>query len=160
MDPRGERLAALERRIEVLEDEMEIRRLIASYGPAVDSNSREAAARMWTEEGLYDVDIGSWSGRAEISAMLAGEFHQDCLVHGCAHLASVSVISLDGDSAVATGYLQLIVRSGDEFEIRRQTAQRWELVRTDEGWKIQKRIGRLIDGSREPRDMLESGLSS
>lgn len=154
----GERIDALEERLQALEDERAIYRLMASYGPAADSNSLDRAGALWTEDGIYDVDVGRWQGPAEIAAMLAGDFHQESLASGCAHQVSVSRVTVDGDRAVVTGYLQLVIRGERFFEIRRQTAQRWELARTAAGWRIAHRTGRLIDGSEPARALLRAGL--
>jgi uncharacterized protein (TIGR02246 family) len=153
-----DRLARIELRVQALEDERAVYELMASYGPAVDSNSREEAARLWISDGVYDVDVGEWRGQDAIAAMLSEDFHQSCLADGCSHQVSISKVTVDGDTAVATGYMQLIVRNGETFELRRQTVQRWELVRTDEGWRIAHRTGRLIDGGPEARGLLARAL--
>jgi hypothetical protein len=46
-----DRLAALERRIRVLEDELAIQRTIVRYGPAVDSGDAVGAANVFTPDG-------------------------------------------------------------------------------------------------------------
>jgi ketosteroid isomerase-like protein len=43
-------------RLRQLEDERDIARLIASYGPAVDAADSDAAANLWSEDGVYDID--------------------------------------------------------------------------------------------------------
>jgi uncharacterized protein (TIGR02246 family) len=154
----ADRLAVLENRVRALEDERAIYELMASYGPAVDSNSREEAARLWLTDGVYDVDVGEWRGQEAIASMLGEDFHQSCLADGCSHQVSVSKVTVDGDTAVATGYMQLIVRNGETFELRRQTVQRWELTRTEAGWRIAHRTGRLIDGGPEARGLLARAL--
>lgn len=154
----AERLAQLEDRVQALEDERAIYELMASYGPAVDSNSREEAAQLWVSDGVYDVDIGEWRGQDAIAGMLAEGFHQACLADGCSHQVSISKVTVQGDTAVATGYMQLVVRNGEIFELRRQTVQRWELVRTDQGWRIGHRTGRLIDGGPDARALLARAL--
>ena len=68
-----ERLAAtveqLTERVRLLEDRIEIMQLVAQYGPAVDSGSGDAAAALWTEDGLFDaVPQRRMEGRAEIAA--------------------------------------------------------------------------------------------
>jgi hypothetical protein len=59
------RLAALEAKVQRLTDKIELYQLTASYGPAVDSGSAQVAADLWTDDGLYDVDVGSWSVAAK-----------------------------------------------------------------------------------------------
>jgi hypothetical protein len=49
-----DRIAALERRVRALEDQLAISQLIATYGPAVDSESAEAVGQLWAAEGVYD----------------------------------------------------------------------------------------------------------
>lgn len=65
-------------------------------------------------------------------------------------------ITLDGDRATVRSYSQLIVRraSTDGFAVARLTANQWELIRTDDGWRVERRIARMVDGSAEPRDLL------
>ena len=38
----------------------------------------------------------------------------------------------------------------------RATANRWELIRTDEGWKCTRRVARLLDSRPEARELLAS----
>jgi hypothetical protein len=46
------------------------------------------------------------------------------------------------------------------FRIHRVAANRWELVRTADGWKIKRRTVRTIDGSDEPREILRGALKA
>jgi hypothetical protein len=68
-----DRLAALEDRLKLLEDERAIARLIASYGPLVDAGDAEAVASLWASDGGYDVGDWTMSGRDEISAMVKSD---------------------------------------------------------------------------------------
>ena len=69
------------------------------------------------------------------------------------------LVTLDGDRATATGYSRVDLRDGDAWKVERTSANRWELVRTDTGWKIRNRVNRLMDGSAEGRELLASGLA-
>src|SRR6185369_14044483 len=51
-------VADLARRVTRLEDELAIHRLIASYGLAVDAGDADGSAATFTEDGVYDVDVG------------------------------------------------------------------------------------------------------
>src|SRR5246127_3095309 len=55
-------------RLRRLEDDRDIRQLIASYGPAVDAGDADAAARLWATDGIYDVDGWRMEGRADVHA--------------------------------------------------------------------------------------------
>src|SRR6266704_3160633 len=80
MSEAGELRATVERltdRIRALEDHVEIMQLAAQYGPAVDSGSGEAAAALWTEEGVFDaVPHLRMRGRDDIIGMVHGDGHQ------------------------------------------------------------------------------------
>src|SRR2546422_5508311 len=56
MDDLREQVADLARRVRALEDELAIHRQIVRYGFAVDTGDADAAAALFTEEAVYDVD--------------------------------------------------------------------------------------------------------
>ena len=140
--------------LRVLEDEREIIRLISSYGPAVDSGQSEVAAAIWTETGVYDTDTTVWRGRAEIAAMIEGAGHQQLIAEGAAHVVGVPHIRVNGHRAVATCYSRVFRYVDGSFEVWRVAVNRWELVRTPEGWRTAYRTNRLINGSDEARELL------
>ena len=140
--------------LRVLEDEREIIRLISSYGPAVDSGQSEVAAAIWTEAGVYDTDGAVWSGRAQIAAMIEGAGHQKLIAEGAAHVVGVPHIAVSGHRAVATCYSRVFRHVDGGFEVWRVAVNRWELVRTPEGWRTAYRTNRLINGSDEARALL------
>src|SRR5262249_15617696 len=55
-------VAALARRVRALEDELAIHKVIARYGPAVDAGDGAGAAAVFTDDGVYDVDVGRDGG--------------------------------------------------------------------------------------------------
>ena len=80
-------VAALEARVSLLEDHLEVTQLVAQYGPAVDSGSAEAAARLWTEDGIFDaVGAMEMQGRDQIAGMVRTQGHQDLIMNGCGHV--------------------------------------------------------------------------
>lgn len=137
-----------------LADESEIVRLISAYGPAVDSGDSRRTAELWTEDGVYDTGSNVWRGRAEIAGMVEGETHQRLIANGAAHVLGVPHVVVDGDRAVATNYSRVFRHTAEGFETWRVAANRWDLVRTPEGWRATYRTNRLIDGSAEARDVL------
>jgi hypothetical protein len=151
---------ALERRVADLEDQLAIHKVLAFYGPAVDSGSGEDAAALWTEDGEYDAQVGSWTGREAIAGMVFGASHQGLIQAGAAHvLGGVPYVTVTGDRAVATAYWHLHRRVDDHFEVWRVTATRWELVRRPDGWKVTRRVNRLLDGGDEARALLRQGIT-
>ncbi|HEY1282690.1 MAG TPA: nuclear transport factor 2 family protein [Acidimicrobiales bacterium] len=152
-------VADLSRRLAALEDELAIYRVLASYGPLVDSGSDVEAAALWTADGEYDAGIGQWTGREAIAGMVAGRGHQGLIHAGAAHvMGGVPHVVVDGDQAVAIAYFHLHRRSDDEFRVWRVTATRWDLVRDGTAWKVTRRVNRLLDGSDDARQLLRDGV--
>ena len=149
-----ERLAALETRLRLLEDEREIAALVASYGPLVDAGEAERVAALWTEDGVYDVDELFMGSRAEIDAMVRSDAHQGLLARGCSHFLGPAHVSVDGDSAVAVCESVLLVRHEGRVLVARIGVNHWELTRTAEGWRTTRRTTRGLDGSAEARALL------
>lgn len=149
-----DRLAGLEARLRRLEDEQEITRLVASYGPAVDAGLADEVASLWTEDGVYDVDEYYMGTRAEVDAMVRSEAHQGLIGRGCCHFLGPARVELDGDTAVAVCHSILMVRHQDRYLPVRVGANRWELQRTPAGWRAVRRTTRGLDGSEEARALL------
>jgi hypothetical protein len=147
--------AALEVRLRALEDREAIRDLIASYGPAVDSGDSDGAAALWHEDGRYDVGgFGVSTGRGAIAALMEGETHQSLIAGGAAHVLSPLRIVLDGGRAIATGYSCVFRWTGHAFEAHRIAANRWALSRGADGWRVDERVNRLLDGHAAARALL------
>jgi hypothetical protein len=151
-------VTALQERVQRLDDQAAIYQIIANYGPAADSGWSEMAASLWTEDGIYDAQVGAWQGRPAIAGMIAGETHQNYIHEGCAHILTMPYITIDGDTAVATCYGQLMRIDGDNFRVWRVTATRWELHRDPDGWRIANRVNKLLNGDPAARDLLRQGL--
>lgn len=156
-DPVEARLAALEARVQDLEDEAEIQRLVASYGPAVDAGIAEEVARLWTEDGVYDVDGMRMDNRAEIDAMVRSVAHQDLIGRGATHFLGPARVTITGDDAVAVCHSVLVVFDKERYIVARSGANRWQLRRTPAGWQAVHRTTRTLDGSDEARALLRPG---
>lgn len=152
-----QRLEALERRVNELEDTLAIQQLIASYGPAVDGLDSPALAEMWADDGTYDFGIGEpLRGREAVAGLIDLDSHRTYIAAGCAHVLSTPRITIDGDTAVAINYSQVFVKGENGWHADRTGANRWELVRTPEGWKVWSRSNRLLDGTEAARGLLRS----
>jgi hypothetical protein len=151
---------ALWARLRTLEDRMAIYELMATYGPAVDGAAADVAAGLWALDGRYDAGVGVFEGSAGIAEMVVGDMHQGIIQGGSAHLISLPHLEINGDHAVATCYSQLLRYDPETagFKIWRCTANRWELVRSVDGWRVKDRVNRVLDGSEEPRELLRRGV--
>lgn len=150
------RIAALEERLGLLEDEAAIARLIASYGPLVDAGNADAVAALWETDGVYDVDEIFMDGQAEIVAMVNSASHQGWIAGGCAHFVGPPSITVTGDEAVAVGHSLMILNKDGQFVVHRATANHWRLRRGPEGWKVTIRTNRVLDGRPESPALLGS----
>jgi len=153
--------AGLAERVAELEDREAIRALLASYGPLADAGRCAEAAALWTADGVYEVGgFGEYRGRAAICELLEGESHQSLIAGGAAHVLSAPIIALAGERAVAHCYSVVFRKAGGGWAAHRVAANEWRLVRTAEGWRVERRINRLLDGSETARKLLgEAGTA-
>ncbi|MFS3130728.1 nuclear transport factor 2 family protein [Nocardioides sp. Bht2] len=150
-------LEAITARLQVLEDQAEITRLIASYGPLVDAGCADEVGAIWTEAGIYDVDEMYMGSRAEIVAMVNGDAHQGLIAKGSAHFLGPATVTVDGDTAVAVCQSILMVHHKERFIPARAGIHHWELERTADGWQTTCRTSRLLDGDAETRALMAAG---
>jgi hypothetical protein len=150
-------VAALESRVKLLEDHLEITQLVAQYGPSVDSGSADATAELWTEDGAFDaVAAIEMRGREQIAGMVRSDGHQGLILNGCGHVLTVPHVVVHGDQAEGRSYA-LNIRwdaEADRFWVARVSANTWRWVRTDDGWRIAERVNANLDGTAAHREML------
>lgn len=153
-------------RVRRLEDERDIARLIASYGPAVDAGDADATAGLWASDGSYDVDGWRMQSRADVHAMVTSDAHQKLVAGGCCHFLGPCVVTVDGDEAVAVCESVVLVRHDAEegsekrsYRVWRCTANHFALRRVDGHWRISARTSRVLDGSPDAHALLTKGLA-
>ena len=164
---------SLEDRLRAVEDRLEIINLIASHPPSADTGSDNYYRNAFTADGLVDLGGGKQAhGNEAIAAIVKTSEHQGAIAGGLAHFCGLPRIELDGDSAVATSYLQIITPdqngapvalsghgTSGGFRIHRIGVNRWELVRTKTGWKVKRRTLRPLDGSDGARELLRQAVA-
>ena len=164
----------IEDRIRAIEDRLEIYNLIASHPPSADTGAQSYVQSIYTEDGVLDLGSAKRAdGNQAVSQIVARPEHGQAIKGGLAHFAGLPHVTIDGDRAVVTSYLQILAPhpTADEIEvpahgatrgyrIHRVGANRWELERTAAGWKIRRRTVRTIDGSEPPREILRGALKS
>ncbi|MEV6162253.1 nuclear transport factor 2 family protein [Streptomyces sp. NPDC052052] len=155
-----DRLAAVEARLRQLEDEREIARIMASYGPLVDGGEADAVAALWAPDGVYDIDEIFLAGREQIREMVRSPAHQGWIRQGCAHVVGPPHITVDGDEAVAVCHSLMVVHEEGRYVVRRATANHWRMRRTDSGsgWQVVTRTNRILDGRPESPALLVDGV--
>jgi hypothetical protein len=154
-----QRLQALEARVRAAEDQLEIIRLLNSYGPLVDSGESHSAAHLWIKGGTYNIGgVGIRRAYDDLVAIYDGEGHRQLINGGSAHLTATPRIKVTGDSAEAVAYSFVVQKQGAAWGFFRAAANHWTLTRTPEGWRIVERYNRELDGSQESQDTLRRVL--
>ncbi len=163
----------LEQRVRLIEDHLEIYNLIASHPPSADTGAGDYTASVWTEDGVFDrgAEFARPIGRAAIASGSSNPEHHRAIDQGIAHFAGLPYVRIAGDTAYAISYLQILVPdrvgplfdvpnhgSSRGFHVHRVSANRWDFVRTDEGWKIKRRTLRPLDGTQPAREILAGAL--
>jgi len=171
----AEQNGGLDRRIRAVEDRLEIYNLIAGHPPSADTGAAAYAEAVYAEDGVFDRGPGLSGavGNKAIATSLQSPGHQAAIAGGLAHFTSLPHVTLHGDRAVVISYLQILTpnQSGATVEvpnhgvsrgyhIHRVVANRWDLVRTESGWKIKRRTLRLVDGSEPSRDILRGAFEA
>jgi len=165
----------LEQRIRAIEDRFAIYNLIASHPPSADTGAAAYAEAVYTEDGVFDrgAELSGATGNRALGALLQSEGHRAAIAGGLAHFTGLPHVTVDGDSAIVISYLQILTpkKSGEAVEvpnhgasrgyhIHRVVTNRWDLVRTEAGWKIKRRTIRLVDGSEPSREILCDALKA
>ena len=137
-------LTDLALRVERLEDELAIHRLLVTYGLGVDAGDPDRGAAVFTEDGVYDVDIGRMEGREAVRVMVRGARHQAMVGH-CAHQIGPAVVTIEGPGrASAVGYSRVYLETRAGTHIYRVSLNRWELVKEHGAWLIARRTTRML----------------
>jgi hypothetical protein len=162
LDETAGQLAELAARVRRVEDELAIRRVILSYGPAADAGMAARAASIWLDDGVYDWDAAQspHAGRAAVEAMLEGDAHHRVIGGGAAHFAGPPLIDVEGDRAIALSY-SLVLRRDEgsgRFFLWRVSAARWDLERVDDDWRVRRRTHRLLDDTGAGRGLFGDTL--
>jgi uncharacterized protein (TIGR02246 family) len=148
-----ETVTALAGRVERLEDELAIHRLLVRYGLGVDAGDPERAAAVFTEDGVYDVDVGLMEGREAVRAMVRGRRHQEMVGH-CAHQIGPAVVTVESAArATAVGYSRVYLETRAGTHVYRVSLNTWDLVKRDGAWQIARRTTRVL-GHPEAPDLL------
>jgi hypothetical protein len=148
---------SLEQRLQAIEDRLEILNLIAAHPPGADSASHDFAESFWMADGTIDMAGQAKRYEAMIGVLNTPGF-AEAQRQGICHFTGLPHIAIDGDRAVATSYLQILAADPDGkpfelsahgsskgFKVCRLSANRWELQRTPQGWRIKSRAVRGMD---------------
>jgi len=136
-------------------DKTEIIQVINLYALVLDSQSWDLMDQVFTEDATADFGPAGalWKNLEEFTYGFK-VFHESLDNH--MHSMFGSVVEVDGDTAHAFTYGDwLLVRdaAAEEGDGNSWTGRGWyddELVRTEKGWRIKKRVCRLVNWSGNP----------
>jgi hypothetical protein len=160
-------------RFEAAADRSEILNLLAGSALSSDIASESYWAKMFTDDAVFDRGQGKKDkGRDEILKIINAPEQKEAIKAGMTHLAMLPHIKLMGDSAVATGYLLIVMPDSAAshvkmpgkgispgFSIYQITMNEYKLVRTLEGWKVSQRKVRPISAA-NARDILKEAIEN
>lgn len=143
-------LKDLERRLQRAEDQLELLRLEGAYAYHYDSGDGKAWAALFTEDGVYSGRPIAGMGEPNFiqgRANLAKFCETDRV--SCVHMLNLPHFDIDGDRATARIHLQHRGTSIDEHgrPVQTQAVGFYDVAyrRTDEGWRIHRRVTNFYD---------------
>src|SRR6478735_428497 len=92
----------LEQRVQRMEDESAIRRMLVEYGKFLDAKDYHAYAALFAPDGVWQGGFGTFTGPAAIEAMLTanlGAPEAGIVNKANFHMLTNPLITLDGDRA-------------------------------------------------------------
>ena len=118
-------------------DHDEIVALTIRYATAIDSRQYARLSTVFTADADLDYgEVGHWTGAAEVTEFM------DLAHRGAAntlHRMSNQVVDVDGDDATARTYVDALILGPDGSGVNAIGYYDDELVRTGDGWRINKR---------------------
>lgn len=128
---------------------------------------------VFVADGVIDLGGGkAANGNEAIAAVVKTPEHQAAIAGGLCHFAGLPRVQLNGNTAVAITYLQVIAPNREAkpvklsghglsngYRIHRLGANRWDLRRTKDGWKVTRRAYRMLDGTEGARELLRQAVT-
>ena len=139
-------------------DIVEIQQLIGLFNAAADSSNLDILKDIWHEEceliyGTAENEAGPRYGKllghTALESVVKSEHHQRFMRLGSAHINSLPYVVVEGDRASATTYQVIFVNVDASFIVDTVTANRWQFLRTERGWKIKSRATESMHGGYE-----------
>ena len=137
------RVAALEKRVQQLQDQQAIREVLIRYGEYLDARDYAGYASLFASDGVWTGGFGSATGPAAIQAMLEkniGKPEPGFVNKTSFHLMTTEVVAVTGDTATARSRYTFFTASADNKPAPALTGRYVdEFVRENGAWKIKKR---------------------
>jgi uncharacterized protein (TIGR02246 family) len=136
-------VGALQRRVQQLEDQEQIRTVLVQYGEYLDARNYAAYAALFARDGVWTGGFGSATGPAQIQDMLEKNLARaepGFINKSSFHLMTTMVVEVNGDTATARSRYLFFTATPDNKPAE-NLAGRYvdEFVREDGRWKIKRR---------------------
>ena len=136
--------ASVEARLQRVEDQLEIQRVLIEYGKFLDAKDYAAYAGLFARDGVWTGGFGRFTGPAAIQKMLEDNLGQPApgyVNRSSYHLMSSPLITVTGDTATAESRYLFFTASPENKPIP-TLAGRYldQFVREDGAWKIRRRV--------------------
>jgi ketosteroid isomerase-like protein len=126
-------------RLQRVQDELEVTRLLTCYGFAVDGGDADGCAYLYADDAVVILDdTVTLTGRQQIRSIVTSDVHQAVLPH-CAHVMGPFAVEVFEEHATAAGYMTVYTLKDGVRRIWRQGLSRFELSRHPAGWRIDRR---------------------
>ena len=147
---------ALAKRVQVLEDRDEIRRIIIAYGEYLDARDYAGYAGLFAKDGVWTGGFGSATGPAAIQTMLEknlGKPERGFVNKSSFHQVTTEVIDVDRDKATARSRYMFYTAT-PENRPNVLLAGRYvdEFVRENGAWRIKARVSHGVVPWRDGND--------
>ncbi|HEY5409672.1 MAG TPA: nuclear transport factor 2 family protein [Caulobacteraceae bacterium] len=138
------RPGSIEARLQRVEDQLQIQRVLIEYGKFLDAKDYASYAALFAKDGEWIGGFGHFKGPAAIQKMLEdklGKAAPGYINKSSYHLMSSPLITVNGDTATAESRYLFFTASPDNKPIP-TLAGRYvdQFVREGGAWKIQRRV--------------------
>jgi uncharacterized protein (TIGR02246 family) len=139
-------VAALEKRVQELEDRAEIQQLLIDYGRALDTRDFETYAKLFATDGEWSGNVGTFKtfkGPQAIKAAMEEAFKTPAdapPAPGFVHLLTNAVIEIRGDHATAVSKWTFVTLANNKPGIANIGRYEDTLVREQGRWKFRRRV--------------------
>ena len=145
MDRHG---TTLEERVQQLEDERELRELLARYSFNADLGRHREYSELYTEDGAIDLrgqGMERYEGRESILNDFISGPRASSRVGKAFHHAAPTVFHIDGNTAEAEGYsLMWVLQDDGAVTVANANYSHWKFRRVNGTWYIVERDVRLL----------------
>lgn len=139
------RLEALEKRVQVLEDQEGIRECLARYGFNADLGRSQEWVNTWTEKGVYDLgpDHKPTGPDELMNKVIQGKGHKSIENHS-QHTVCNLFIRVNGNTAWAEGYSVVFVLQNGQYGAWTNGYNHWEFEKRGHRWYMTLRYRRAV----------------